>query len=79
MHYKKCFDVRELLLNIQKTTLLNNYTFKEKEKEILNLHRINCLFTDNNEESKEANSSEDSISSSQIFERLKIPKYLLSS
>lgn len=79
MQCKKCFDEMELLLNIQKTTLLYNYTFKEKEKDILNLHRINCFFTDNNQHSKEVNSSEDSLSSSQIFERLKIPKNLLPS
>lgn len=79
-HYETSFDVMELILNIQKTSLVFDYNFNEREKEILNLHRINCFFTENSEKYQEANSGDpnaSNVSSSPIFDRLKISRNLM--
>jgi hypothetical protein len=78
-HYERNYDVMQIILNSQKTSILFDFTFNDKEKEILELHKCNNFFIDQeNDIKRQIKMTDNNISSSMIFERLKIPRNLLS-
>ena len=77
-HYEANFDVAKILVKSQRISLLYDYTFNFKEREILDLHRRNVFLDDREQGVIDNNTSQvNHISTSLVFERLGIPRNLI--
>jgi hypothetical protein len=75
-HYEANFDVAKMLLNMQRTNLLYDYNFNEKEREVLEMFRNVSFFESCQDGNKNAD-GQNNLASSLIFDKLKIPRSLI--